>query len=63
MIVVLPFSLAYLAQAMARRMFGVRALKPMMSFRSMAAFIDWSFSMRSSTSSTGMFSRSSMAPR
>ena len=61
--VVLPFSLAYLAQAIARRMFGVRALKPMMSLRSMAARMSWSLPMRSSCSSTGRPSRSKLAPR
>jgi hypothetical protein len=48
MIVILPCSLAYLAQAMARRMFGVSALKPITSFCSMAAFISWSVPTRSS---------------
>jgi len=62
MIVVLPCSLAYFAQAIERRMFGVSALNPMMSLRLMASFMPWSVRMRSSPSSTGMFSLSSIAP-
>ncbi len=63
MIVILPRLFAYFAQAIARRMFGVNASKPMMSFLSIASRIAVSFTMRSSTSSTGIFSRSRLAPR
>ena len=56
------FELRFSAQAMARRMLGVSALKPITSLRSIAAFISWSVAMRSSCSSVGMPSRSSIAP-
>ena len=51
--VTLPCSLAYLAHAIARRMLGVSAPKPITSLLAMASFIPWSFMMRSSASSTG----------
>jgi hypothetical protein len=63
MTVILPFSLAYLAQAMARRMFGVSAPKPITSLRSMEARISWSLTVRSSISSTGRPAFSMLAPR
>ena len=63
MTVILPCSLAYLAHAIARRMFGVIAEKPQTSTRSIAARISESLTMRSSQSSTGMFSRCSIPPR
>ena len=63
MTVILPCSLAYLAQAMARRMLGVMAEKPQTSLRSMAARMSLSVTMRSSHNSTGTSSRWSMPAR
>ena len=62
MIVILPRSLAYFAQAIARRMFGVRAPNPMMSLRSITSRMYESLQIRSSQSSTGKPAFSMAAP-